>query len=102
MKKNIFKLNIKKNDDRLSQAALESLAVVAYRQPITRAEVDSVRGVNSGALLKTLIEKGLLRIAGHAEVVGRPLLYGTTQKFLDIFGMGSLKDLPKDQDSLVS
>jgi len=98
----VRKLNVKKNDDRLSQAALESLAVVAYRQPITRAEVDAVRGVSSGSLLKTLIDKGLLRIAGQAEVIGRPLLYGTTQKFLDVFGLGSLKELPKDQDSLVS
>jgi segregation and condensation protein B len=98
----VKKLQTKKNDDRLTQAALESLAVVAYRQPITRAEVDAVRGVSSGSLLKTLIEKGLLRIAGQAEVPGRPLLYGTTQKFLDVFGLGSLKELPKDQDSLVS
>ena len=98
----IRKLITKKNDDKLSQAALESLAVVAYRQPITRAEVDAVRGVSSGSMLKTLIDKGLLRIAGQAEVPGRPLLYGTSQKFLDIFGLGSLKDLPKEQDSLVS
>jgi segregation and condensation protein B len=92
------KLHKPKVDTRLSQAALETLAVVSYRQPLTRAEVDAIRGVSSSHLLKALIDKGLLRIAGQADVIGRPLLYGTTQKFLDLFSLGDLKDLPELSD----
>ncbi len=79
---------------RLSRAALETLAVVAYRQPITRAEVEHVRGVDVGATLKGLLERQLVRIAGHREVPGKPLLYGTTRRFLEIFGLEKLDDLP--------
>lgn len=79
---------------RLSRAALEVLAVVAYRQPCTRVDVDDVRGVNSGGALATLLERGLLRIAGRAESLGRPLLYATTDAFLEHLGLGSLDDLP--------
>ncbi len=79
---------------RLSRAALETLAIVAYRQPVTRAEVEQVRGVDVGAVLKSLLERKLLRIAGHREVPGRPLLYGTTRRFLEIFGLDKLDDLP--------
>lgn len=91
-----------KVETRLSQAALETLAVVAYRQPITRAEVDAIRGVSSGPLMKGLLEKGLLRITGQAEAVGRPLLYGTTQKFLETFGLADLKALPGPDTSLTA
>lgn len=79
---------------RLSRAALESLAIVAYKQPITRAEVDAVRGVDSGAVVKSLLERRLVRIVGHREVPGRPMLYGTNRRFLEVFGLKSLKDLP--------
>lgn len=83
---------------RLSRAALETLAIVAYRQPVTRAEVEHVRGVDAGAVLKSLLERRLLRIAGHREVPGRPLLYGTTRRFLEVFGLDKLEDLPTLRD----
>jgi len=79
---------------RLSRAALETLAIVAYRQPVTRAEAEAIRGVDSGAVLGTLLERRLLRILGRKEVPGRPILYGTTPEFLELFGLKNLKDLP--------
>ncbi len=79
---------------RLSKAALETLAIVAYRQPATRAEIEDVRGVDVGAVLKSLLERHLIRIAGQREVPGRPMLYGTTRRFLEVFGLDQLKDLP--------
>jgi segregation and condensation protein B len=79
---------------RLSRAALETLAIVAYRQPVTRAEAEAIRGVDSGAVLGTLLERQLLRILGRKEVPGRPILYGTTPEFLELFGLRNLKDLP--------
>lgn len=81
-------------DIKLSPAALETLAVVAYRQPVPRADVEAVRGVGCGELLTQLIEKGLIKIVGRQESLGRPVLYGTTKRFLQAFGLGSLKDLP--------
>ena len=79
---------------RLSQASLETLAIIAYRQPVTRAEIEDVRGVDAGATVKSLLERHLIRIAGQREVPGRPMLYGTTRRFLEIFGLESLKNLP--------
>lgn len=79
---------------RLSGAALETLAVVAYRQPVMRADVEATRGVGCGDLLTQLMEKGLIKITGRHPSLGRPVLYGTTRKFLQVFGLGSLKDLP--------
>jgi segregation and condensation protein B len=79
---------------RLTPAALETLAVVAYRQPVPRADVEAVRGVGCGELLTTLMERGLIRIVGRQESLGRPVLYGTTRRFLQAFGLGSLRDLP--------
>jgi len=79
---------------RLSQAALETLAVVAYRQPVTRAEIEHVRGVDAGAVLRSLLERHLVRIAGHREVPGRPLLYATSRRFLEVFGLARIEDLP--------
>ena len=79
---------------RLSQASLETLSVVAYRQPVARADIEFIRGVNVDGALKTLLEKGLVRVAGRKEVPGRPMLYGTTKEFLEHFGLNSLKDLP--------
>jgi segregation and condensation protein B len=78
----------------LSAAARETLAIVAYRQPIMRAEVEAVRGVQCGDILRQLLEKGLVRIAGRHESLGRPVLYGTTRKFLEMLGLNSLADLP--------
>jgi segregation and condensation protein B len=82
------------NDVRLSGAARETLAIVAYRQPIMRADIEAVRGVQCGEMLRQLMEKGLVRIAGRHDSLGRPVLYGTTRKFLQLFGLKSLKDLP--------
>ena len=79
---------------RLSQAALESLAIVAYKQPLTRAELENVRGVDSGAVLKSLLDRRLLKLLGHRDVPGRPLIYGTGKRFLEVFGLQSLKELP--------
>jgi segregation and condensation protein B len=79
---------------RLSNAALEALAIVAYKQPITRPQVDAVRGVNSDGVLKSLLNKGLIEEVGRAETMGRPVLYATTTDFLQHFGLSSLEDLP--------
>ena len=79
---------------RLSAAALEVVSVVAYRQPVTRAEIDQIRGVDSGAVLRSLLDRQLVRIAGHREVPGRPIVYATTRRFLEVFGLGRLGDLP--------
>ena len=78
----------------LSQAALESLAIVAYRQPITRPEIEEIRGVDASGVLRNLLEKNLIKITGRKDVVGRPIVYGTTKKFLEHFGLKSLSDLP--------
>lgn len=79
---------------RLSRAALETLAIVAYRQPITRPGVDAIRGVNSDGVIKSLLSKGLIQEVGRTEGPGRPILYGSTQDFLQHFGINSLDDLP--------
>ena len=79
---------------RLSQPALETLAIIAYRQPVTRAEVEQVRGVAVDGVMQTLLERGLVEQAGRAEVIGRPMTYGTTPGFLEYFGLRSLEDLP--------
>lgn len=83
---------------RLSPPALETLAIIAYRQPITRADVEAVRGVAIDSVLQSLMERGLVRIAGRAEVPGRPLLYETTQFFLDHFGLKNLDELPNAEE----
>jgi segregation and condensation protein B len=79
---------------RLSRAAVETLAIIAYKQPITRATLESVRGVACGEVLRSLLERRLVTITGRAEELGRPILYGTSREFLDVFGLASLKDLP--------
>ena len=86
------------DERRLSRSLLETLAVVAYRQPVTKPEVDHVRGVGSDYALRGLMEKGLVAIAGRAETVGRPLLYGTTDAFLDLFGLAATDDLPRPRE----
>ncbi|GDX78520.1 hypothetical protein LBMAG42_03310 [Deltaproteobacteria bacterium] len=83
---------------RLSRAALETLAVVAFRQPVTKGAVDDVRGVDSGGILRTLLDRGLVKMGGRSEEPGRPMLYGTTPQFLTLFGMRSLADLPTLRD----
>jgi len=84
--------------DKLSPAALETLAVVAYRQPVIRAEIESIRGVKAGPTLRSLLDHKLIAVVGRADVPGRPLQYGTTQLFLERFGLPSLKDLPSIQE----
>jgi|GEM_PF-1142177 len=79
---------------RLSRAAIETLAIIAYRQPIARAQLEAIRGVACGEVLRTLLERDLAAIVGRAEELGRPMLYGTTRLFLEVFGLSSLKDLP--------
>ena len=79
---------------RMTRAQIETLAIIAYRQPITRPEVDDVRGVDSGPVMKMLLDRGLIKILGKKDEPGRPLLYGTTANFLEFFGLRSLKDLP--------
>src|SRR5436853_2507397 len=83
---------------RLSAPALETLAIIAYRQPITRADVETVRGVTIDGVLQTLMERGLVKIAGRAEIPGRPLLYETTEFFLDHFGLRNLDELPNVEE----
>ncbi|MDD5823155.1 MAG: SMC-Scp complex subunit ScpB [Firmicutes bacterium] len=80
---------------RLSQAALEVLAIIAYRQPVTRGEIDSIRGIKSERVIDGLVDKNLVEVVGRSEGVGRPLVYGTTKEFLKKFGFTSLKDLPE-------
>lgn len=89
----IQKLNIPK-PVRLSQPALETLSIVAYRQPIVRSEIESIRGVDVGGVLKTLLERNLIRIIGRRDEPGQPLIYGTTPEFLELFGLNSLSELP--------
>ncbi len=84
-----------KDKRKISQASLETLSIIAYKQPLTRAEIEFIRGVNVDGAIKTLLEKGLVRISGRKEVPGRPILYSTTKDFLDHFGLASVKDLPK-------
>ena len=86
------------HQQRLSHAALEALAIIAYRQPIIRTEVETVRGVNVEGVLKTLLEKRLIRVMGRRNVVGRPLIYGTTNEFLQLFGLKALSELPRIED----
>ncbi len=86
------------NQIRLSQAALEALAIVAFKQPVTRVEVDTIRGVNSGGVMQTLMELSMIRIVGRSEGIGKPMLFGTTREFLVHFGLKTLADLPKPRE----
>jgi segregation and condensation protein B len=91
-------LSSEKSKRRLSQAALETLAIIAYKQPITKPEIESIRGVNSDYIIATLLDKKLITISGRAETIGRPLLYSTTKEFLIYFGLNSIQDLPKPRE----
>lgn len=86
--------HVKIKASKFSQSSLETLAIVAYRQPITRAEVEHLRGVDCGGVLKALLEKRLVRILGKKDIPGRPLIYGTSREFLEVFGLKDLKSLP--------
>ncbi|MDD5085031.1 MAG: SMC-Scp complex subunit ScpB [Candidatus Omnitrophica bacterium] len=90
----IMKLELQKRVKQATQAALETLAILAYKQPVTRVEIEDLRGVDASGVLSTLLDRGFIKIVGRKEVPGRPLLYGTTDKFLEHFGLKSLKDLP--------
>jgi len=90
----LVKLDKQRGQARLSAAALETLSIVAYKQPVIRADIEAIRGVASGEVLTRLREIGLVKIVGRAEIIGRPMLYGTTRKFLDTFGLEDLDDLP--------
>lgn len=83
-----------KEPERLRGPSLETLAIIAYKQPVTRAEVEAIRGVNVGGVIRNLLEKGLVEVRGRKDVIGRPLMYGTSLRFLEIFGLNSLSDLP--------
>lgn len=84
-----------KQDNRLSASQLETLAIVAYKQPIVRAQVEAIRGAASGEVLRLLMDRHLVKVVGRSEEIGRPMLYGTTKQFLEVFGLGTLKDLPE-------
>jgi segregation and condensation protein B len=95
-----------KNTEKLTGPSLETLAIVAYKQPVTRVDIEAIRGVNVDGVVRSLLEKNLIRIVGRKEVIGRPFVYGTTRLFLDYFGLRSLAELPKieefaQQDSLI-
>lgn len=91
----VQKLLKAKSRKRLSQAALETLSIVAYKQPVSKPDIEAIRGVNSGEIMNSLLDRGLVTIVGRAETPGRPLLYGTTSEFLRIFGLAALDELPK-------
>jgi len=91
-------LSSEKTKRRLSQAALETLSIIAYKQPLTKPELETIRGVNSDHILNSLLEKNLISIKGRADTIGRPLLYSTTDEFLKYFGLNNLSDLPKPRE----
>ena len=94
----VARLRGERQQARLTQPAIETLAIIAYRQPIQRSEIEAIRGVACGEVLRGLLERRLVRIAGRAEELGRPMLYGTTNEFLKVFGLGSLADLPQSRE----
>ena len=87
-----------RSETKLSPAAMETLAIIAYKQPVIRADIEAIRGVSVGEVIRSLSYKGLVKIVGRAEIIGRPMLYGTTKKFLEVFGLNTLKDLPKIEE----
>ena len=94
----VAKLTRRVRTIRLTKPSLETMAIIAYRQPLTRIEIEQIRGVDAGGVLDTLLRLNLIRITGRKEAVGRPLLYGTTREFLDHFGLRSLEDLPSKEE----
>lgn len=100
MAETVAVLSKARKDEKVSPAALETLAVVAYRQPVTKAEIEAIRGVQVGPILRALVDRGLVKVAGRSDDPGRALLYATTRQFLDVFGLASLGDLPRDGELL--
>ncbi len=98
MHEHVTRFLVGKKRARLSRAAMETLAIVAYRQPITRGEVEQIRGVDCGHVLHTLLDRGLLTVKGRSQALGRPLLYGSTEEFLHYFGIRTLADLPSPEE----
>jgi segregation and condensation protein B len=96
--KKLFK---SRSSDKLSKPALESLAIIAYKQPLTKAEIESLRNVNVDGVMKSLIDKSLIRVCGRKKIPGRPFVFGTTREFLEHFGLKSLQELPKIEDFTV-
>ncbi|MFC1632280.1 SMC-Scp complex subunit ScpB [Candidatus Omnitrophota bacterium] len=94
----LSKLYTKSRKEKLSRPSLETLAIIAYRQPVTRLEIEDIRGVNVDGVVKTLLDRYLVRISGRKQIPGRPFLYGTTKQFLELFGLQSLSDLPKIEE----
>ncbi len=94
----ILKIELQRKARQATQSALETLAILAYKQPLTRAEIEALRGVDTSGVLTTLMEKGFIKIVGKKEVPGRPFLYGTTEKFLEHFGLKQLQDLPSIEE----
>ena len=93
----VSRLHVDRQQQKLSQAALETLSIIAYRQPVMRAEIEVIRGVACGEVLRGLMDRRLVKIVGRAEELGRPMLYGTSREFLQIFGLASVDDLPEVQ-----
>jgi segregation and condensation protein B len=94
----VEQLFVERRKAKLSRASLETLAIIAYKQPIVKTEIEMIRGVNADGVIRTLMERNLVTITGRAEGVGRPLLYGTTETFLNYFGLNELTDLPKMEE----
>lgn len=92
----VQRLDSSRRTEKISPAGLETLSIIAYRQPVTKAEIEAIRGVQAGPMLRTLVDRGLVKVTGRADQPGSPLLYGTTADFLDRFGLASLDDLPRD------
>jgi len=97
-KDSLSQLHRSRADSKLSPAALETLAIIAYKQPTLRSDIEAIRGVSCGEVLRSLMDRNLVKIVGRADEIGRPMLYGTTKHFLEIFGLSSLKDLPKAEE----
>ena len=93
----VRRMRRKEREGKLSAPALETLAVIAYKQPINKADLESIRGVNCAPTLKTLLDRGLIQVAGREEGLGKPLLYGTTRRFLESFGISSIRELPQPE-----
>jgi segregation and condensation protein B len=100
MAETVLALSKVRKDEKVSPASLETLAVVAYRQPVTKAEIEAIRGVQVGPVLRAMVDRGLVKVAGRADVPGHALLYETTKKFLEAFGLMALDDLPRDAELL--
>jgi segregation and condensation protein B len=94
----VRRLVLDESRSKLSRAALETMAIIVYRQPVTKMEIESLRGVDSSGVLKTLLERRLVKILGRKRVVGRPILYGSSREFLQYFGLNELTDLPRPED----